>query len=405
MKYVILLGDGMADLPLPELGQQTPLEAADKPRMDYLAQHGACGLAKTVPEGMPPGSDTANLAVMGYDPKQYYSGRSPLEAVSLGIDLKEDDVAYRCNLVTLSEEPDYGARTMIDYCAGEIETEDARQLIAVLQAELDTAGLRLYPGISYRHCLVRARALPGAVLTPPHDITGQPIRDYLPGGDFGPCLLEWQRRSAAILADHPINQARRAAGLNPANSAWFWGEGVRPRIPSFESLYGLKGGVICAVDLIKGLGICAGWQHLPVPTATGGMVTDYRAKGRAALALLEAGCDLVYIHVEAPDECGHHGDTAAKIRAIEAIDRELLAPLLDALDEGGEDYALLLTPDHPTPIPLKTHTGGPVPFVLYRSGGVSGPHASRYTEAECQKTGLYLPEGPLMMKKLVGNDF
>jgi len=405
MKYIVLLGDGMADYPLPELGYQTPLEAAMKPRMDYLAQRGVCGMARTIPAGMPPGSDTANLSVMGYAPEQYYSGRSPLEAVSLGIDLKDGDVAYRCNLVTLSEEPAYEDRAMTDYCAGEIATEEAAALIAALQEQLNAEDLRLYPGISYRHCLVRSPGETGALLTPPHDISGLPIRDYLPQGNFAKRLLELQQRSAEILRDHPVNQARRAAGKPPATSAWFWGEGVRPRLPSLESLYGVKGGVVCAVDLIKGLGMCAGLRHLPVPTATGGMVTDYAAKGRAAWSLLEDGCDLVYLHVEAPDECGHHGDAAAKIRAIEAIDREILAPLLDRLAELGESFAILLTPDHPTPIPLKTHTSEPVPFVLYRSSGAAGPHAPRYTEAEAEKTGLFLPTGPLLMKKLVSGDF
>jgi len=401
MKYIVLLGDGMADYPLPELGDRTPLEAARKPHMDYLAARGACGMARTIPEGMPPGSDTANLSVMGYAPEKYYSGRSPLEAVSLGVDLKDDDVAYRCNLVTLSEEPEYADRTMIDYSAGEIATEEAVELIAALRERLAAADLQLYPGISYRHCLVRSHGQTGALLTPPHDISGRPIRDYLPRGAFAGRLLALQQRSAEILRDHPLNQARRAAGKPPATSAWFWGEGVRPRIPSLESLYGVRGGVVCAVDLIKGLGICAGMRHLPVPTATGGMVTDYAAKGRAAMSLLEDGCDLVYIHVEAPDECGHHGDAAAKIRAIEAIDREILAPLLDRLTQRGEQFSILLTPDHPTPIPLKTHTSEPVPFALYRSSGAEGPHAPCYTEAEARKTGLFLPEGPLLMKKLV----
>lgn len=405
MKYIIMLGDGMADHPLPELSGKTPLDVAMKPRMDFLAQNGACGLARTVPPGMPPGSDTANLSVMGYAPEKYYSGRSPLEAMSMGIDLKEEDVAYRCNLVTLSQEADYTGRSMADYCAGEISTEEARQLIQALEAELGGGGVHFYPGISYRHCLVHSPGDLGASLTPPHDISGQPIWEHLPKGGFGPALLELQQRSAAILANHPVNLARQAAGLNPANSAWFWGEGRRPRMPSFASLYGLQGGVVCAVDLIKGLGLCLGWKHIPVPTATGGMVTDYAAKGQAALALLNDGCDLVYIHVEAPDECGHHGDLPAKIRAIEAIDQELLAPLLDSLISQGEDYAVLLTPDHATPIPLKTHTSEPIPFVLYRSTGVAGPHAPAYNETDCGATGLFLAAGPLMMQKLVSGDF
>ena len=404
MKYVILLGDGMADWPVDALGGKTPLEAAKKPNMDKIAQLGAVGLVHTIPEGMPPGSDTANLSVMGYDPKKYYSGRSPLEAVSMGVDLKQDDVAYRCNIVTLSEEGEYEDKTMLDYAAGEISTAEAQELIKALQTVFNTESSQLYPGISYRHCMVLNHAATGAELTPPHDITGQPIKGKLPKGQNGQLLESLMKQSWDILANHPVNLARKAKGLRPANSAWFWGEGTRPRLDTLAELYGLQGGVVCAVDLIRGLGICAGMRTIEVPGATGGMVTNYEGKARAALSLLQDGCDLVYIHVEAPDECGHQGKPEAKVDAIEHIDG-MLGLIMSELDAAGDDYAILLTPDHPTPIRVRTHVSDPVPFVLYSSKGSAGPHAPAYTEANAKATGLYLAEGPMLMKKLVSGTF
>lgn len=405
MKYIIMLGDGMADYPVPELGNKTPLEAAHKPHMDYLAQHGTVGMVQTVPTGMPPGSDTANLSVMGYAPKIYYSGRSPLEAVSMGIDVKADDVTFRCNIVTVSDQAAYADKTMIDYSAGEISTEEAAILVDFLAKEFQAEDLSLFCGISYRHCLVMNHAEIGTELTPPHDITGKPVRGHLPEGRYGERLYSLMQRSYELLKDHPVNLARIAKGKNPANSVWFWGEGTRPKLDSLESLYGIKGGVVCAVDLIKGLGICAGMQNIEVEGATGGMVTNYRGKGQAALDLLHNGCDLVYIHVEAPDECGHHGDPKAKVAAIEAIDKDVLGLIMEQLTEEGEDFAVLLTPDHPTPIELRTHTGEPVPFVLYRSTGDSSPSACCYTESAAKATGLFLEEGPMLMKKLISGDF
>lgn len=401
MKYIVLLGDGMSDYPVAELGNQTPLAAAHKPYMDFLAQHGAIGMAQTIPEGMPPGSDTANMAVMGFSPAIYYSGRSPLEAVSLGIELADDDVTFRCNLVTLSDEPEYANKTMLDYSAGEISSEEAAILLRDLAVELTTDDLHLYPGISYRHCLVLHHSRPGAELTPPHDISGRPIRDYLPKGRHGELLYDMMRRSQQILENHAVNIARRGKGENPANSIWFWGEGVKPKFDTLEQLYGVKGGVVCAVDLIKGLGISAGLRNITVPGATGGMVTNYAGKARAALQLLTDDCDFVYIHIEAPDECGHHGDAKAKVAAIEAIDREVLAMLIDELKRRGEDFRILLTPDHPTPLSLRTHTAEPVPFVLYDSRRDLAPNAARYTEEEAEASGLFLSEGPLLMKMLL----
>jgi len=342
---------------------------------------------------------------MGYAPKIYYSGRSPLEAVSMGIDVQADDVTFRCNIVTVSDQADYADKTMIDYSAGEISTEEAAILIDFLAEKFTAADLSLFCGISYRHCLVMNHAKIGTILTPPHDITGKPVRGHLPEGLYGDRLYALMQLSYQLLKDHPVNLARIAKGKNPANSVWFWGEGTRPKLDTLESLYGIKGGVVCAVDLIKGLGICAGMQNIEVEGATGGMVTNYLGKGQAALDLLHDSCDLVYIHVEAPDECGHHGDPKAKVAAIEAIDHDVLGLIMEQLTKEGEDFAVLLTPDHPTPIELRTHTGEPVPFVLYRSTGNSTPSAPYYTEAAAKATGLFLEEGPMLMKKLISGDF
>lgn len=402
MKYVVVLGDGMADWPLPMLDGRTPLQAANTPHMDFLAKHGEVGLVRTVPEGMPPGSDTANLAVLGYAPEKYYSGRSPLEAISLGIDLRPDDVCFRCNLVSLSNEPAYADKTMLDYAAGEIPSDQSHQIIADLARLLDTQKLHLYPGISYRHCLVLNQAQTGTILCPPHDITGQPIHDHLPQGRYGELLYTLMRRSAQILQNHPVNQSRRANGLRTADSVWFWGEGTRPRLDPLRQLYGVNGGMICGVDLLRGIGVCAGLRTIPVEGATGGMTTNYRGKALAALKLLKTDCDFVYIHIEAPDECGHQGDMSAKIAAIEAIDREVIALLLDELDQQKEAYSLLLTADHPTPLAIRTHTADPVPYVIYRSQRDSGPHAPSYCEQAAAATGLFLPAGPMLMQRLTG---
>lgn len=401
MKYVIVLGDGMADLPLPSLNHQTPLEAANKPHMDYLSAHGVSGMVQTVPNGMPPGSDTANMSVLGFSPRIYYSGRSPLEAVALGIEVAPEDVTFRTNLVCVSDEPVYADKTMIDYSAGEITTEEADRLIRTLQKEVFTDGdLSLFAGISYRHCLVKRIGETGTLLTPPHDITGKSIKDCLPKGIYGERLFRLMERSYAVLKEHPVNRARIAQGKNPANSVWFWGEGTKPKLQPLEQLYGIKSGMVCAVDLLKGLAICAGMQTVEVPGATGGMITNYKGKAEAALQLLNGDCDLVYIHIEAPDECGHHGDAAAKVAAIEAIDRDVVGYLVQELKKTGEPFRMLLTPDHPTPIALMTHTAEPVPFALYDSEKQqTGP--ARYTEQQAQATGLFLSEGPQLMQLLL----
>lgn len=399
MKYIVMLGDGMADEPLEKYGGRTPLEVAQTPNMDRLARTGQCGRAQTVPFGMPPGSDTANLAVMGYDPAVYYSGRSPLEAVSMGIDLGGEDVSFRCNLVTLSEADRYEDATMVDYSSGEITTAESTELIDYLRERLSLEGAELFAGISYRHCLVLRGAQTGTILTPPHDITGKPIATYLPQGTYGELLLRLQKRSWELLREAPVNLARIAQGKRPANSCWFWGEGTRPKMPTYAEKFGLSGGVVSAVDLIKGLGICAGLTVPQVDGATGNYDTNFAGKAQAAIDVLKEK-DFVYIHVEAPDECGHHFDAEKKIYSIEQIDRQILGPLLSYLDGCGEDYCVLLLPDHPTPVRLGTHIADPVPFALYSSREERLPHAESYCEKAMAELPLCLGHEllPLMQK-------
>jgi len=392
MKLAVILGDGMADWPVDELDGKTPLEVANHPYMDLFAREGALGLVKTVPDGMKPGSDTANLSVFGYDPKRYYSGRSPLEAASLGIELAQTDVTYRCNLVTLSRESDIADSTMLDYSAGEISTEEARKLILFLDSELWSEGVRLYPGFSYRHCLVLNEAETGAELVPPHDFSGKPVAGKLPTGTNAELLLRWMERAYAILSDHPVNRARVAAGKNPANAIWFWGEGRRPALTPFLEKTGLHGAVISAVDLIQGIGRCAGMEVVKVEGATGTFETNFAGKAAAAIDVLKRGADYVYVHIEAADECGHHGQLKEKIYSIEQIDRQVIQPVYDYLEGSGEDYAILVLPDHPTPLKIRTHSSDPVPFALYRKGD-HVRRENRYTEAAAKSTGLYEPEG------------
>ena len=392
MKLAVILGDGMADWPVDELDGKTPLEVANHPYMDLFAQNGAFGLVKTVPDGMKPGSDTANLSVFGYDPKRYYSGRSPLEAASLGIDLAQTDATYRCNLVTLSGESDLADTTMVDYSAGEISTEEARELILFLEQKLGSEGVRLYPGFSYRHCLVLNHAQTGAELTPPHDFSGKPVSGRLPSGTNESLLLHWMNEAYAVLKDHPVNKARIAAGKNPANAIWFWGEGRKPALTPFLEKTGLKGAVISAVDLIQGIGRCAEMEVVKVEGATGTFETNFAGKAAAAIDVLSRGADYVYVHIEAADECGHHGQLKEKIYSIEQIDRQVIKPVLDYLEGCGEDYAILVLPDHPTPLKIRTHSAEPVPFALYRKGDHAG-RVTRYTEPDAKTTELYEPEG------------
>lgn len=401
MKYVVVLGDGMADFPCPSLGGKTPLMCADKPNIDSLVPNAEIGLARTVPTGMKPASDTANLAVMGYDPKVYYSGRSPLEAESMGIDFKPEDVTYRCNLVTLGDEEPFSEKTMADYSAGEITTAEAKQLIGSLAEVFNTEEISLYPGISYRHCLLIRDGADGAELTPPHDISGKVIGDYLPKGTNGDFLLDLMLEAQEILKDHPVNVDRKRRGLKPANSVWFWGEGRKPKLPDFYGKYHRKGAVISAVDLIKGIGKIAGMQVIDVPGATGNIDTNYAGKAQAAIDALRRDRDFVYIHIEAPDECGHRGECENKIKAIQDIDSLIVAPVLDALRQSGEEFSMLILPDHPTPISTKTHDGSPVPYLMYRSDNSLKSDFSTYDEQTAKQSGIFNAEGYTLLDKFL----
>lgn len=400
MKYIVMLGDGMADYPVEALGGKTPLEVAKKPNIDRLARGGRLGMVKTVPDGLKPGSDVANLSAMGYDPLKCYTGRSPLEAVSIGIQMDDTDVAFRCNLVTLSDDAEYAEKTMVDYSSGEITTAEAAELIRAVDEAFRTDEILFYPGISYRHCMIWHQGPVGLNLTPPHDISDRKITEYLPQN---PVILDLMKRSYEILKDHPINQDRMTRGLNPANSIWLWGEGTRPGVTGFEAAYGVKASVISAVDLIKGIGLCAGMKVIEVEGATGNIDTNFKGKGEAALKTLLDGQDLVYIHVEAPDECGHHGDLEGKIQAIERIDQDIVGPLLKGLEEAGEDYSILVMPDHPTPISIKTHISDPIPYLLYCSTDVTDSGIDTYTEKTGKSTGVYVEPGYLLMQQLLKN--
>ena len=401
MKYIVILGDGMAGYPLPERDNKTCLQLAHKPYIDALARKSTLGLMRTVPTGFAPGSDVANLSVLGYDPALYYTGRSPLEAASIGIPLKDTDVTLRCNLVTLSEEEPFAQKTMLDYSAGEISTQEAKELIAALKKQFDSPRFTLHAGISYRHCLVENGGRTGRTLTPPHDISDRKISPYLPAGEGSEALLDMMVRSWDILKDHPVNQKRRAQGKNPANAVWFWGEGTKPALPAFEALYQKRGGVISAVDLVKGIGIGAGMRVIEVPGATGNYDTNFAGKAEAALEALLGGLDLVYIHMEAPDECGHQGDIAHKVYSIEQIDEKVVARLIEGLRAAGEQFRMLICPDHPTPIALRTHVSDPIPYLLYDSAAERGCGAAAYDEDSAAGTGIFVERGCDLMKKLL----
>jgi len=401
MKYIIILGDGMADTPVPELGNKTPLQWAHKPHMDYIVKRSEVGMVRTVPEGMPPGSDVANLSVMGYDPHKYYTGRSPLEATSMGINLDKTDVAFRCNLVTLSGEENYEEKTMIDYSSDEITSSEAELLIREVQKHLNSEKFSFYPGISYRHCMVWHDGPEGLELVPPHDILDKTIGEYLPSGDAGKVLLEMMKKSYDLLKDHPVNKERMRKGLRPANSIWLWGEGKKPALTSFHQTYGLKGSVISAVDLVKGLGICAGLKAVEVQGATGNINTNFKGKAEAALQELKSGQDFVYIHIEAPDECGHRHEIDNKVKSIELIDQLILGTLLEGLNEY-EDYKIMILPDHPTPLAIRTHTSDPVPYMIYQKKREIESPAKSYDEFEAAKTGLFIEKGHELMSHFIG---
>lgn len=365
MKYVVVLGDGMADEPIESLGGKTPLEYAQTPEMDRLSKISEIGMVHTIPDGMAPGSDTANLSVLGYDPKKYYTGRSPLEALSIGVDMKDTDIAMRCNFVTLStDDKPYDQKTIIDHSSSEISTEDCAILVEAVRKELQNDIFKFYVGTSYRHLTIWDK---GRVteLTPPHDVLGRVIGEYLPAE---PALRKMMEKSYEILRKHPLNIERVRKGLNPANSIWFWGAGTRPSLVSFLEKTGKKGVMISAVDLLKGIGVGASMNNIIVPGADGTLHTNYEGKANAAVkALLEDGYDFAYIHVEAPDEMGHQGSLERKLQAIQFLDQKVIKTVTEAMDKSGVDYRMLVTPDHPTPIAVRTHTNNPVPYMIYDS--------------------------------------
>ena len=402
MKYVVLLCDGMADYPLPELDGGTPMSRANKPHMEKLAQNGYVGLVKTVGDRFKPGSDVANLSVMGYDPELYYSGRSPLEAASIGIPLIPTDVALRCNLVTVSDEENYADKTILDYCADDISTEEARELITFLASHFDNEEFHLYPGVSYRHCLIWHNGTDDlGTLTPPHDITGRPVKGHLPEHPNAEKLFAMMKKSYDLLKDHPVNKKREERGLRPANSVWFWGEGRAKKLPSFYEKTGLHGAVISAVDLIKGIGKLTDMDVIEVEGATGYIDTNFDGKAAAAVKALQDGADFVYIHVEAPDECGHRHEIQNKVHALELIDQKILGPVLEALRQYPE-YKVMILPDHATPLSLKTHTSDPVPFLIYKStGSEQNNGVERFDEQHAKSTSVYVEPGHTIMSRFI----
>lgn len=397
MKYIVIVGDGMADYPMEKFENKTALDYAKTPYFDQLAKKGTLGLVQTIPADLPPGSDTANLSVLGYDPLQYYTGRSPFEAASLGIDLKPEDISFRCNLVTLSPDQPYNEKIMNDYCSGEITTEEASALIALLNQELGTEAIDFHTGFRYRHLMVWHGAPHDWQLTPPHDISGKIISAYLPAGSEGNKIKRMMEHSYEILSKHPVNLERLARGLNPANSIWIWGNGRKPLLPTFKDKYGLTGSVISAVDLVKGIGLLAGLEPIIVEGATGYIDTNYDGKVKAALDSLSKGFDFVYLHIEAPDECSHRFEADNKIKAIEMIDQRVVKAICEGLEASAISHSILLVTDHATPLSLGTHTREPVPFAIYRSEAQKDNRDYSFNENSAMKTGLLIQDGYRLM--------
>ncbi|MEW5947838.1 MAG: cofactor-independent phosphoglycerate mutase [Thermodesulfobacteriota bacterium] len=398
MKYVVLIGDGMGDYPLEELGGKTPLQAASTPAMDFLAREGELGLVKTVPPGFEPGSDVANLSILGYDPASCYTGRGPLEAGSMGITLSPDDVAFRCNLVTLDFMAD-GRVVMVDYSAGHISTEEARAIVADIGRKVKVNGLTLYPGVSYRHLLVWAEGKEKLATVPPHDHTGRDVSAHWGVYQHDPDLINWIAQALDILREHPVNKRRVQEGKGPANAVWLWGQGRAPHMPKFAERFGIKGAIISAVDLLKGIGVYAGLEPIAVPGATGYLDTNYQGKADYALAALKEK-DLVVVHVEAPDEASHGGNLEEKIKAIENFDQKVVQVVADGLAGFGEHRILLVT-DHYTPISIKTHVGEPVPFVIFSSNRRGRTGEAGFNEVSARETGLFIREGFKLMERFI----
>lgn len=401
MKYMVLLCDGMADTKNPLLDNKTPMECANKPYMDSLAKYAELGMCKTVADSLKPGSDVANLSVMGYDPLVSYTGRSPLEAASIGIALKDTDVTLRCNLVTLSDEENYEDKTMVDYCADDISTEEAAEIIKTVDEHFGNEIFSFYSGVSYRHCLVVENGTTDlGDMTPPHDISGRVVGEYLSKSENAKPLIELMKKSYDLLKDHPVNKKRIENGKRPANSIWLWGEGTKPEIKNFYDKNGVSGCVVSAVDLLKGIGKCAGMKTPEVSGATGYIDTNFEGKANAAINAFKEGTELVYLHVEAPDECGHRGEAQNKVKAIELIDQNILKPCLEYLNASGENFRILIMPDHPTPLEIKTHSRLPVPYLIFDSNKVCSG-ADTFTEETAKESGIFIEHGPSIMDRLL----
>ncbi|MFZ7121317.1 MAG: cofactor-independent phosphoglycerate mutase [Eubacteriaceae bacterium] len=393
MKYIIVLVDGMGDYEIESLNNKTPLDVANIPSINKLAQKGEVGLVQTIPEGMQPGSDTANLSVMGYPPEIYHTGRSPLEAASMGINLTDTDITFRCNLVTLTDKEHYNQKTIIDHSSGDITTEESTQLILDIKNELETEFIKYYHGVSYRHLIVWEHGPFDYNLTPPHDVLGQKIASHLPKGPYKDIIYNMMKKSFELLENHPINNLRKEKGLNPANSIWIWGEGKKPKLDSFKDKFGLNGSVISAVDLIHGIGVLSGLKPIKVKGATGTLHTNFDGKGQAAIKALLEGDDFVYLHLEAPDECGHQGDLNGKIKSIELIDTKIVKPIINAMKSAKEEYRMLILPDHRTPIKARTHTSDPVPFVLYDSRINTNKPENKFSERSASNSKIFFDAG------------
>ena len=400
MKYVVVLYDGMADYPVPQLDGKTPMMVADKPNFDALGKKGTVGLVKTVPDGMKPGSDVANMSVMGFDPAIYYTGRSPLEAASIGVDLKDTDVTLRCNIVTLSDEENYEDKTMVDYCAGDISTAEAQEIIKTVEEHFGSDIYKFYSGVSYRHCLVWSDGTTDlGSMTPPHDISGRVVGEYLSKSENAKDLIRMMKESYELLKNHPVNLKRISEGKRPANSIWLWGEGRKPALSPFEELYGMKGAVVSAVDLLKGIAKCAKMEAPEVEGATGYIDTNFEGKAIAGVEALKNGCDYAYLHFEAPDECGHRREPENKVKSIEMIDSRVLPIILDGLKDY-DDYKIMILPDHPTPIVTATHASDPVPFMIYhKNKEVVG--VDTVNEETAKQTGIFVGSGVELMKKFL----
>lgn len=403
MKYAVILYDGMADYPVPQLGGKTPMEVAKKPLFDAMGKKGEVGLVKTVDDSLKPGSDVANLSVLGFDPTVSYTGRSPLEAVSIGVKLNDTDVTLRCNLVTLSDEENYEDKTMIDYSAGDISTADAAVLIKAIQEHFGNDTFTFYPGVAYRHCLLWHNGTTDlGTMTPPHDISDRVIGKYLSTSEKAAELIKMMKESYDILSAHPLNKERVKKGLRPANSIWLWGEGTKPKLGTFYDTYGLHGTMISAVDLLKGIGICAGMDVPEVEGATGYIDTNFEGKAKCAADALANGSDFVYLHFEAPDECGHRAEPENKVRSIELIDEQVLPIVMAELEKHG-DYKIMILPDHPTPIVTKTHARDAVPFMIYHKNA-EREGVDSVNENSAKGTGIYYPTGVSLMKHFLDKE-